>query len=504
MHENSAYTVLGVAKSASEKDIKAAYVNLVKKYDPEKHTERFMVIQQAYDRLRQPRTRAHEDLLALNMAGGDYLFQEDDKWRSPEPPDDDLVAQVRSAYTDDPLDETKKVKFSRLLFSRAHYLVTRKQLNEAIRDWTEILEHDPANARARHNLELACMHLGVSYALHGLDDEAVELMERALKMNPDNTSLIHNLAILAERTSDYLRAAKYWREVINRWKNTLAREQENEYLRCLIVEALGHQEDIGPLVARAQQKAAAQGQPTSTTPPAPAQSSAATMPRVENQTPPASSSGPVAASGGAPAGQQPRPMGSRTNVPKLNSTDSIPTGSPGAVASLERYREIVQLRPDDFDSHYQLCNKLMEERLWAEAEEELKNLARKHPKNTEVLNTLGWALLNNGKKDEAFASWKRSMSIDPANAQTRETLVRAHLEMGKAYRKQGIFTQALVHFKHLLSLMPRSAEVHLEIAATYDMKGDVRSAVGEYERVMALDPKNKVAKKALTDLKMKR
>jgi hypothetical protein len=36
------------------------------------------------------------------------------------------------------------------------------------------------------------------------------------------------------------------------------------------------------------------------------------------------------------------------------------------------------------------------------------------------------------------------------------------------------------------------------------MKGDVRSAVAEYNEVLKLDPKNKVAKKAVTDLRMKR
>jgi hypothetical protein len=44
----------------------------------------------------------------------------------------------------------------------------------------------------------------------------------------------------------------------------------------------------------------------------------------------------------------------------------------------------------------------------------------------------------------------------------------------------------------------------LEIAATYDMKGDVRSAGQEYNRVLSLDPKNKVARKALNDLRLKR
>jgi tetratricopeptide (TPR) repeat protein len=117
---------------------------------------------------------------------------------------------------------------------------------------------------------------------------------------------------------------------------------------------------------------------------------------------------------------------------------------------------------------------------------------------------MGWAYLYVGKKDEGFNCWKRSMAIDPKNAETRDHLVRAHLSLGRSFRQKGMFTQALVHFKQLLTLMPRSVEVHMEIAATYDMKGDVRSAASEYARVLTIDPKHKDARKAMNDLRMKR
>jgi len=479
MIENSAYAILGIPKSSTEKEVKAAYVNLVKKYDPEKHTERFMVIQQAYDRLRQVKSRAKEDILSFNMAQGEYLFQEDEKWRDPEPPDDEMVNKVRRDYLAHIMNDDLKSALLRVLFSRAHYLVTRKLLGEAIRDWSEVLEHEPSHARARHNLELACSNLGISYALHGLNEEAIELLERALKMDPDSTEIIHNLAILSERCRDSVRTVRYWEEVMARWKRQLERDPTNDYMRFLLTEALGHQEDISDLIASAPRRSAAQVRVSQ---PVPVASSAA-VPKL-----------------GPPA---PRPTGgSSTAVPKLAAPG--PPAPPTASASIERNRDIVKLNPDDFDAHFQLCNKLMEEKLFAEAREELQILTRKHPKNTDVWNLLGWAMLNSGQKDEAFNCWKRSMSIDPKNPTTREHLVKAHLNMGKAFRSKGIFTQALVHFKQLLALMPKSAEVHLEIAATYDMKGDVRSALAEYQQVLTLDPKNQVAKKAITDLRMKR
>lgn len=467
--ENSAYAVLGIPKGASEKEIKNAYVQLVKKYDPEKHTERFMVIQQAYDRLRAPKTRAREDVHSFNLALGEYLFNEEEKWKDREAkPDEEKISEMRRAYVEDPMDNGKKRDFCRELFRRAHYLTQRKQFSDAIRDWGEVLEHDPSHARARHNLELACGSLGISYAFHGLHEEAIELMERALKLNPDNTELLHNLALVSERAQDGARVSRYWEEVINRWKARLAKNKDDEYLRFCILESLNHQAELNEL-------GWVRNAPHAEAPQIPQDRSTSSRTHLKR---------PVESGG------------SSTEVP-------LPAG-PAKKSSLDRYREIVELNPEDFDAHFQLCNKLLEEQLYTEAVEELQKLARRNPKNTEVWNLMGWAFLNSNQKDQAFTAWKRSMSIDPKNPQTRENLVRAHLLMGKAFRSKGIFTQALVHFKQLLMLMPKSAEVHLEIAATYDMKGDVRSAAHEYNEVLKLDPKNKVARKAMNDLRMKR
>lgn len=521
MAENNAYAILGLTKGVSDKDLKTAYVNLVKKYDPEKHTERFMVIQNAYDRLKSVKSRAKEDLFTYNMAQGEFLFQQDEK-SAEVPPDEAEVSTARGEYRSNPMDETARNLILLLLAKRAHYATQRKQLSDAIRDWTEVLEIDPSQSRARHNLEVACSSLGVSYGLHGLHEEAIELWEKALSLNPDNSDIVHNLALIAEKVSDPERAGRYWAETVARWKSKLSLDPDNEYLRQLITEALTHNGAIisaprravsvaphapaPPLRMGAAHPPAAPPPPT-TAPPQhrpPVSSSNIPGPRSSpsNQVP-ADLRSPSAPPAAPPSAAPP------ASAPPAGATPSYSAQAPaeaiaGLGSALERSREISRLNPNDFDAAYQLCNRLMEEKLWAEAQTELQNLSRKHPKNTEVLNLMGWAMLNNNQIDNAFLSWKKSMQIDPKNPSTREQQVRAHLLLGKSFRNKGMFTKALVHFKQLLTLMPGSAEVHLEIAATYDMKGEVQSAAAEYHRVLEIDPKNKVAKKAVTDLKMKR
>ncbi|MCC5875566.1 MAG: tetratricopeptide repeat protein [Candidatus Sumerlaeia bacterium] len=523
MLETSAYTILGVHKGITDKDLKLAYVNLVKKYDPEKHTERFMVIQSAYDRLKNVKSRVKEDVFTLNMVQGDYLIQPEERSENGEKPSDEEVSGARTKYHGNAGNEEAKTAFSRLLFKRAHYHLVRKQFNEAIRDWSEVLEIDPTNVRARQNLELACASLGITYSMHGLHEEAVETWERALELNPDNVEVMHNIALVSEKAGDAKRADRFWTETIKRWKAKLASNNEDDYLRLIIVEALNHQaeyQEEHPEISAADPRPQ-QSSPT----PSPTSGSSSNNPRLLDPKPqPSTGSGtgrtsssevrqpPTQPTQSQPparqqGGQQDVSSRSRTVVNKMRTGAEKPVDmgpSAGALSGIERYREILNLKPEDFEAHFQLCNKLMDSKMWEEALEELQKLARKHQNNTEVLNLMGWALLNSRQKDKAFSCWKRSLAIDPKNPATRDNLVRANLSLGKSYRDKGLFTPAMVHFKQLLALMPRSPEVHLEIAATYDMKGDVRSAISAYNQVLVLDPKNKIARKAISDLRMKR
>lgn len=122
----------------------------------------------------------------------------------------------------------------------------------------------------------------------------------------------------------------------------------------------------------------------------------------------------------------------------------------------------------------------------------------------EILNLLGWALLNSGQVDNAFNMWKRSLAFDPSNSATKDNLVRAHLSLGKKLRESGLYTPALVHFKALLKYLPNNPEVHFEIGSTYSMKGDIPSALREFNTTLQLDPRNKLAKKAISALKLRR
>src|SRR5688572_326049 len=83
-NDKSAYETLGVSKTAAFEEIKTAYFTLVKKFDPEKHTEKFMEIDKAFQRLKDPTRRAKEDVNTFNPVKGEFFFNKEEQNNAPD------------------------------------------------------------------------------------------------------------------------------------------------------------------------------------------------------------------------------------------------------------------------------------------------------------------------------------------------------------------------------------------------------------------------------------
>ncbi|OPZ20752.1 MAG: photosystem I assembly protein Ycf3 [candidate division BRC1 bacterium ADurb.BinA364] len=435
MSQKSAYVTLNLRKGATEEEIKQSYLSLVKRYDPERHTERFMVIQKAFERLSSPEKRAQEDILAFNPAKGQFQFLDEEKEALP---DEEIAKRLEAAEAfcaaPNGSEEAVAEASKSLMLASAHH-IRRKQYQKAIEYWERILRIDPSHPRAKNNLIFAYCSLAFSYAEHELTQEAINLWIRASEMNPDDGATLHNLALACENEGRAEEAQRYWNETLRRWRADLERNPDDEYLKNCILEV--HRHHGGKLLDTA---------------------------------------GREGREAGAEAKQQ----------------------------AVKSYEEILKINPDDFEANYQVAASHMENRRWNEAVEQLKAMMRKFPKNVEVLNLLGWAMLNSGQIDPAFMVWRQSATIDPKNPSTKDNMVRAHLQLGKKCREQGQFNTALKHFKSLLRILgPRNPEVHFEIGSTYYMKGDRRAAYLSFQDVLKLDPKNQNAKRLLAELRMR-
>lgn len=430
--KQNVYAIFGLRKGASDEEIKQAYVELIRKYDPEKHTDRFMVIQTAYEKLRHPERKAREDILIYNFIRGKFLFAEEERAREDAETLKNQMEEAQKAYQADTSQDGAKQAYIQARMRHSFRMVEKRLWNEALQDWKAILDMDPSFQRAKSNMLYSLITLGYSYAEHELHAEALDLWEKAARINPDNTDLIHNLAICCERAGQREKAQKYWNEVLRRWQALLDKDPENRYTRYLLVEARRH---LGEL----SENADATGGP------------------VEKKTP----------------------------------------------RSIEDYKEILKLNPDDFEALYKMAMALYKEHRWKEAIEAWQSLLKKFPKNIEALNLMGWSLLNAGRIEQAFQTWNRSLAIDPKNHSTSEAIIKARMSVGRAFRKRGMYTQSLVHFKALLRFTPKSSEVYMEIGETYMLKGDKRSAAQAFKQVISLDPKNREARQRLSDMKLR-
>ena len=428
MAEQNAYAILNLRKGADEQAVKQAYVELVKRYDPEKHTERFMVIQNAYERLRDPVKRAREDVFTYNYVRGEFAFTPDERTEEDAAEANARIASAEEQWRRDVQDPQIRAALIIEYMKRSFRHTQKKLWTEAIKDWAAVLQIDPTHQRAKNNLLFAYVYLGYYYALHELLDEAVQLWEKSLQMDPDNTAVIQNLALACERSGELDRAHRYWAETVRRWKLSLDQQPDDEYLRNCIIEV--HKHHGGK---------ALQSHPTAET--------------------------------------------------KQEAVD--------------QYREILKINPQDFDAQYNIANALLEDGKFDEAIEQLKGLNVQHPRNIEIVNLLGWAYLNAGKFEMAFGTWRRGLVQDPKNHTLRTSIITARMSVGKKLKEGGHYTQALVHFKELQKLMPNQWELHYEIADTLVRKGDRRTALSEFQRVLDLDPKNKLAKKAISDIRMR-
>lgn len=428
MADQNAYAVLNVRKGASEHEVKLAYVELVKRYDPEIHTERFMVIQSAYEKLRDPRKRAHEDAFTLNYPRGEFMFSAEDRTEDEPPVIEERIRQLQAKLQQAPDSAEVKAGLVAEYMKLSFKHVQKKLWTEAIKDWLFIHKADPTNQKVKNNILFSYVYLGYYYAIHDLLDEAVNLLEKSLQMYPENLDVIHNLALVCEKSGDMEKARKYWSETVRRWKDLLDKSPDDDYLKQCIIEVHKHH-------------------------------------------------------GG-------------------KALEKAPTAETKEEA-IQQYREILKFNPNDFEAQYNIAATLMEEHRFEEAIAELKKLQTEHAKNLDIVNLLGWAFLNAGKFELAFNTWRRGLAIDPKNHSIRDSIMRARLQVGKKFKEGGLYTQALVHFKELQKMVPNEPLLHLQIGETLMRKGDRRSALAEFQKVLELDPKNKEAKKAISDIRLR-
>ena len=138
---------------------------------------------------------------------------------------------------------------------------------------------------------------------------------------------------------------------------------------------------------------------------------------------------------------------------------------------------------------------------WKQAVDALEQAMRENEGDVDVLCQLGWAYLNTNLQNKAFHMWNSALKKAPGKKSIVDHLVRGYAIFGKRLKEQRIFNQALVQFKNALKHEPGNIEIRTQLADTFFQMRNFTSAMQEYQKILDVEPRNKVARQGIRESK---
>ncbi len=116
-----------------------------------------------------------------------------------------------------------------------------------------------------------------------------------------------------------------------------------------------------------------------------------------------------------------------------------------------------------------------------------------NPKDDDALYNLGLSYRNAGRPEKAIESWKSASSLNPQNP-------RPLLAIADYYYKGGYLDMASDEYQRILRRWPDLQDAHFSLGAIYFRKNLVDYAMGEFAKVVELNERNEMGRKALINL----
>lgn len=103
------------------------------------------------------------------------------------------------------------------------------------------------------------------------------------------------------------------------------------------------------------------------------------------------------------------------------------------------------------------------------------------PRNAEVRNNLGAALLLRDRDEEALAHLQAALHLDPRQAKT-------HANLGVALARHGDLAQAVTHYREALRLDPRQTQAYSNLGNVLVRQGQFDEAIALFEQGLRIQP----------------
>ncbi len=159
------------------------------------------------------------------------------------------------------------------------------------------------------------------------------------------------------------------------------------------------------------------------------------------------------------------------------------------------FEQILKTSPENQLVLLNYASLLFERKKYKKMEETLHKLLKINPENAEALNFLGYFLVDEGNKkdlEEGYKLISKALTLKPGEVAYQDSLAWYYFKIGK-YEEANKILAALPDVK--------DEEIYLHKAEVAYALKDFENAIQNYENVLKINPKNKVAKKGLKKAK---
>ena len=122
---------------------------------------------------------------------------------------------------------------------------------------------------------------------------------------------------------------------------------------------------------------------------------------------------------------------------------------------------------------------------YADAVTAYKRGLESEPKNVELLNSLGFALFQQGESQQAAEALEKALAADPTHWKAHNNMALASIDLGE-------LELAEAHYRESLSIEPQAA-IYNDLGYVLEQQGLADEAIGMYRESIALDPNSRAA-----------
>jgi len=152
------------------------------------------------------------------------------------------------------------------------------------------------------------------------------------------------------------------------------------------------------------------------------------------------------------------------------------------------------IKLDEFQGRMTKSRLLQNEKRMPEAENELKILTSRMPRDWRVWKSLGYFYYQQKQNDDAVAAMNKYVALRPDTADSHKSLAEVQLQKGD-------YDDALVNLRKALSIDKDFVTAVYLLGRTYEARGMKSEARESYQRVLQLSPGDNIRKLAEQNLK---